>query len=106
MALPIMQIAKLMAQLTVFAPVITDGADKIRKLVETLRKGDGNSAKQVDALRQAIELQSAVNRKVDDQLRIVEAVLEHVQKSLKVLVFASAGAVIVAGAALALALLK
>jgi|SRR5918992_57917 hypothetical protein len=106
MALPILQIAKLMAQLTVFAPVVTDGVDKIRRLVETIRKGDGNSTKQLDAVRQAIELQSAVNRKVDDQLRIIEAVLEHVQKSLKVLAFTSAGAVIAALIALLVALLK
>ena len=63
MALPILQIAKLLAELTVIAPVVSDGVDKIRKLVETVRKGDANTAKQIDALRQAIELQSSVNKK-------------------------------------------
>ena len=107
MALPILQIAKLLAQLTVFAPVVTDGVDKIRKLVETIRKGDGNTTKQqLDALRRALELQSEVNKKVDDQLRIIESVLENVQKSLKVLAFMSAGAVIVAVIALLIAILK
>ena len=106
MALPILQIAKLLAQLTVFAPVVTDGVDKIRKLVETIRKGDGNATKQLDALRQALELQSAVNKKVDEQLRIIESVLENVQKSLKVLAFMSAGAVIVAVIAFLIAILK
>ena len=106
MALPILQIAKLLGQLTVIGPVVSDGVDKIRKMVETIRKGDGNTAKQLDALQQAIELQSPVNKKVDDQLRIIETVLEHVQKSLKILAFTSAGIGIVAIAALVIAILK
>jgi len=106
MALPILQIAKLLGQLTTVGPVVTDGVDKIRKLVETVRNGDGNTTKQLDALRQAIELQSAVNRKVDDQLQIIESVLENVQKSLKVLAFTSAGIGLAAVAALLVAILK
>ena len=106
MALPILQIAKLLAELTVIAPVVSDGVDKIRKLVETVRKGDANTAKQIDALRQAIELQSAVNKKMDDQLRIIESVLEKVQKSLKILAFTGAGVGVLAITALAVAVLK
>jgi predicted PurR-regulated permease PerM len=106
MALPIVQIAKLLGQLTTVGPVVTDGVDKIRKLVETVRNGDGNTTKQLEALRQAIELQSAVNRKVDDQLQIIESVLENVQKSLKVLAFTSAGIGLMAVAAVAVAILK
>ena len=106
MALPILQIAKLLGQLTTVWPVVTDGVDKIRKLVETVRNGDGNTTKQLDALRQAIELQSAVNRKVDDQLQIIESVLENVQKSLKVLAFTGAGIGLAAVAALLVAILK
>lgn len=106
MALPILQIAKLLAELTVIAPVVSDGVDKIRKLVETVRKGDANTAKQIDALRQAIELQSAVNKKMDDQLRIIESVLEKVQKSLKILAFTGAAVGVLAITALVLAVLK
>ena len=106
MALPIMQIAKLLAQLTVMAPVVSEGVDKIRKLVETVRKGDGQSVRQVEALRQALELQSAVNKKIEDQLRIIESVLEKVQKILKVLAFTSAAIGIAAIAALVIAILK
>jgi hypothetical protein len=54
MALPLFQIAKLLAQLTTIGPVVTEGADKIRKLVETLRRNDADTAKQLDALRQAV----------------------------------------------------
>lgn len=106
MALPILQIAKLLAELTVIAPVVSDGVDKIRKLVETVRKGDANTAKQIDALRQAIELQSAVNKKMDDQLRIIESVLDKVQKSLKILAFTGAVVGVLAITALVLAVLK
>lgn len=106
MALPILQIAKLLGQLTTIGPVVTDGVDKMRKLVETIRKGDGDTTKQLEALKQAIELQSAVNKKVDDQLRLVESVLNNVQKSLKILAFTSAGIGIVAAIALVLAILR
>ena len=106
MALPLLQIAKLLAQLATIGPVVNEGADRIRKLVETVRKGDGNTAKQLEALRQAVELQSAVNRKVDDQLQIIESVLTNVQKSLKILTFTSVIIGILAIAALATAVLK
>ena len=106
MALPILQIAKLLGQLTVVGPVVTEGVDKIRKLVETIRKADGNTIKELETLKQAIELQSAVNKKVDDQLRLIESVLENVQKSLKVLAVACAVLGIVAVTALAAAVLK
>ncbi len=106
MALPILQIAKLLGQLTVIGPVVTEGVDKMRKLVETIRKTDGNVGKELEALKQAVELQSGVNKKVGDQLQIVESVLENVQKSLKVLALTSVAISIVALAALAVAILK
>ena len=106
MVLPLLQIAKLLGQLTIVGPVVTDGVDKIRKLVETIRNGDGNTAKQLDALKQAVELQSAMNKRVDDQLRIIESVLANVQKSLKILTFTSATIGMVAILALVTAILK
>jgi hypothetical protein len=106
MALPILQIAGLLGQLTTIAPVVAEGVDKIRKLVETIRKGNGNTAGQIEAVRQAIELQSAVNKKVADQLQLIEAVLRNVQKSLKILAFSTTATGIVAVAALLVAILK
>ena len=106
MALPILQIVRLLGQLTSIGPVVTDGVDKIRKLVETIRKSDGNNREQVEALKQAIELQSAVNRKVEDQLQIVESVLKNVQRSLKIIALSSTAIGIVAVAALVAAILK
>lgn len=106
MALPILQIAKLLGQLTVIGPLVTDGVDKMRKLLETIRKGDGNTTKELEALKQTIELQSAFNKKVDEQLRLVEAVLRNMQKSLKILAFTSAAVGVVAITALVIAILK
>ena len=103
MALPIVQIARLLGQLTVIGPVVTEGVDKFRKLVEAVRKADSNTARELEALEQAVEVQSAVNKKIEDQLQIIESVLKNVQKSLKVLVFTTVGALVVAIAALVLA---
>lgn len=103
MALPIVQIARLLGQLTIIGPVVSEGVDKFRKLVEVVRKGDSNTARELEALEQAIEVQSAVNKKIEDQLQIIESVLKNVQKSLKVLVFTTVGALVAAIAALVLA---
>jgi hypothetical protein len=104
--LPLFQIAKLIGQLALVAPTVTDGVDKMRKLVEVVRNGDGSITKQVDSLKQAVALQSAVNDKIDDQLRIMESLLASMQKSLKILSLTSAGAGIVAIAALSISILK
>ena len=106
MPLPLLQVARLLGQLTVIGPVVTEGVDKIRQLVETIRKNDGNTTTELDALKQTVELQSAVNKKVDDELRLIGSVLRNVQKSLRMLALATAASALVALAALALALLN
>ena len=106
MALPLLQIARLLAQLTTVGPVVTEGADKLRRLVESLRRGEGDTIKQIEALRQAVELQSAVNQKVEHQLQIIESVLAKVQKFLKLLTVTSVMALMLALAALATAFLQ
>lgn len=100
MALPLLQITRLLAQLTTVGPVVTEGADKIRRLVETLRRNNGDTVKQLEGLKQAAELQSAVNKKVDDQLQIIESLLAKVQQSLKILTLISVAAALLALAAL------
>lgn len=104
MVLPVIQITKLLAQLTVLAPVASEGVDRIRKLVETVRRGDANVGRQIEALNQAVELQSAVNRKIDEQLRVIQSVLENVQKSLKICTYSIAAVGIIAVAALVIGL--
>ena len=105
MPLPILQIAKLLTRLAVLAPVASKTVDTIRTLLETTHS-DANTTKQIDALKEAAELQSSVNEEIADQLRVVRSVLENVQKSLKIWAFATVGTAIAALAALIIALLK
>jgi hypothetical protein len=105
MPLPILQIAKLLARLAVLAPVAGKTVDTIRTLLETAH-GDANTTKQIDALKEAAELQISVSEEMADQLRVIRSVLENVQKSLKIWAFATVGTAIAALAALIVALLK
>jgi hypothetical protein len=82
------------------APVI--GA--IRKVLDGSAK-EGYEA-QVANLEKAMELQSALNDSIDAQLKIVQALLERVQRSLQILVIAVIGAAIIAVTALALVILN
>jgi hypothetical protein len=104
--LPLFQIAKLIGQLALVAPMVTDGVDRMRQLVEVVRNGDGGVTKQVDALKQAVALQSAINNKIDEQLRTMESLLASMQKSLKVLSLISVGAALVAIVALSISILN
>jgi hypothetical protein len=82
------------------APVI--GA--IRKLVDDSATG-GHEAR-VANLEKAMELQSALNESIDAQLRIVQALLKRVQRSLKILVVTVIGTAVIAVIALALVILN
>jgi hypothetical protein len=82
------------------APVI--GA--IRKLVDDSATG-GYEAR-VANLEKAMELQSALNESIDAQLRIVQALLKRVQRSLKILVVTVIGTAVIAVIALALVILN
>ena len=82
------------------APVI--GA--IRKVLEDSAK-EGYEA-QVANLEKAMELQSALNDSIDAQLKIIQALLERVQRSLQILLIAVIGTAIIAVTALALVILN
>jgi hypothetical protein len=53
-----------------------------------------------------MELQSSLNESIDAQLRIVQALLERVQRSLKILVVMIIGTAVIGVIALALVILK
>jgi hypothetical protein len=97
-------IGKLIEKLTPLiigsAPVIS----AIRKLVSESRM-DSDEARMVN-LEKAMELQSALNEKIDVQLKIVQALLANVQRTLRVLIIAVVGAVIFAISALVVSLLR
>jgi hypothetical protein len=82
------------------APVVS----AIRKLVADSR--DGSVEARIANLEKAMELQSALNEKIDVELKIVHALLEKVQRSLRILIITVIVALILAVAALAIALVK
>jgi uncharacterized coiled-coil protein SlyX len=82
------------------APVVS----AIRKLVADSR--DGSVEARITNLEEAMELQSALNEKIDVELKIVHALLEKLQRSLRILIITVIVALILAVAALAIALVK
>jgi hypothetical protein len=82
------------------APVI----NAIRKVVSDSRTGSDEA--RIDNLEKAMGLQAALNDKVDVQLKIVETLLQNVQRSLKMLTIAAIGTAIMAGLALAMAIIR
>jgi hypothetical protein len=100
-----MQIAKLLARLTVLAPVAGKTVDAVRTLLETAHD-DAGMAKQMNALKQALELQAKVNEEVAEQLRLFKSVLEGIQRSFKLWALATVATAILALAAIVIALLK
>lgn len=93
-------IEKLAPLVLASAPVV--GA--IRKLVADSR--DGNLEARIANLEKAMELQSALNEKIDVELKIVHTLLEKVQRFFRSLIITVIVALILAVAALAIALMK
>ena len=106
MMLPIAVIAKLLIQLATITPVANDSIDRIRKLIDTVRKPGAGTQSQLDDLNKAIELQLIVNREIADKLNLIGTVLQTMQKSLKILTVTVAGVGLIAVSALLVALLK
>jgi predicted PurR-regulated permease PerM len=106
MALPITSIAKLLLQLATLTPAVNSSVEKIRELIETVRKPGAGTQNRLDDLQKAIELQAAVNKEMNDKLKLIETVLQTVQKSLKTMVIAGAIVGFIAVAALVVAIVK
>jgi len=99
-------IAKLLIQLATITPAVNVSVEKIRQLVETIRKPGAGSQNQLDDLKKALELQAAVNKEINDKLKLIETVLHTVQQSLKVLAVVAAGVGLIALVALVVAVVK
>lgn len=106
MTLPITSIAKLLMQLATITPAVNNSVEKVRQLIDTIRKPGNGTRNQLDDLQRAIELQAAVSREMNDKLKLIETVLQTVQKSLKLLAATAAGVGLIALAALVVAVLK
>jgi phage-related minor tail protein len=106
MTFPITSIAKLLMQLATITPPVNSSIEKIRQLIDTIRKPGAGTQNQLDDLKNAIELQAAVNREMNDKLKLIETVLQTVQKSLKILAVTGAGVGLIALLALVIAVMK
>jgi len=106
MTFPITSIAKLLMQLAMLTPAVNDSIDKIRRLIDTIRKPGAGTQNQLDDLKKAIELQATVNKEINDKLKLIETVLQTVQKSLKILAVTGACVGLIALLALIVAIVK
>lgn len=106
MMFPITAIAKLLLQLATITPAVNVSIEQTRRLVETIRKPGAGTQSQLDDLKKALELQAAVNKEINDKLKLIETVLLTVQKSLKILAAAAAGVGVIALVALVIALVQ
>jgi hypothetical protein len=85
---------------------VPDAIIKLRELIESLRKPGAATQKQLDDLKQAIELQLTVNNKINEQLQLIKSVLEDVQRSLKIIRVTAVATGLIAVLALILAVTK
>ena len=106
MTFPITSIAKLLMQLAILTPAVNDSIDKVRHLIDTIRKPGAGTQNQIDDLKKAIELQALVNNEINDKLGLIETVLQTMQKSLKILAVTGAGVGLIALLALVVAVVK
>ncbi|MBM2802199.1 MAG: hypothetical protein HW419_92 [Deltaproteobacteria bacterium] len=106
MTFPITSIAKLLIQLATITPTVNESIDKTRKLIDTIRKPGAGTQNQLDDLKKAIELQASVNKEINDKLKLIETVLQTVQKSLKILAVTGAGVGLIALVALGVAVVN
>ena len=106
MTFPNTAIAKLLIQLATITPTVNNSVEQIRRLIDTIRKPGAGTQNQLDDLKKAIELQASVNKEINDKLKLIETVLQTVQKSLKILAVTGAGVGLIALVALVVAVVK
>jgi predicted DNA-binding ArsR family transcriptional regulator len=106
MTFPITSIAKLLMQLAIITPTVNNSIEKIRQLIDIIRKPAAGTLNQLEDLKKAIELQATVNKEMNDKLKLIETVLQSVQKSLKILAVTGVGVGLIALLALIVAVVK
>ena len=93
-------------QLAILTPAVNDSIDKVRHLIDTIRKPGAGTQNQLDDQKKAIELQSLVNKEINDKLRLIETVLQTIQKSLKILAVTGPGVGLIALLAMVVSVIK
>ena len=90
-----------------FRPFISSGAQTLGTIYKHLLDARTNqSDSRIRTLEKSLELQAALNETVEVQIKIVQASLESVQKTLRVVVLGTIATATIAGLALAVALLR
>jgi hypothetical protein len=88
-------------------PFVTGGANTVGALYKHyLDTRTNHSDSRINALEKSLELQVALNETLEVQIKIVQALLENVQKTLRVLTIGMVATATIAALALAVAILK
>lgn len=80
-------------------------------LIEGIKRSIAKNDKRKDSerlndLEKAMSMQSNLNEQYENQMKVVQSTLEKVEKSLKILVYVSTGAAVLAFVAIIIAILK
>jgi hypothetical protein len=78
-------IALLVKQLAFRLPVVVRTVGEVASLVGRMRSSQGDEDPRVLRLEKAMELQGSLNDKLTSQLEVIQAVLERLQTSLRLL---------------------
>jgi len=104
-ALPIITIAKVLGQLTVLVPAAETLVRTLRGTVSKIPENP-SAAEHLDDIERALKLQVEVTENLTSQLHIIQSALAGIQRSLKILAYATAGAAVLAILAIIVALSK
>jgi hypothetical protein len=105
MALPLIAIAKVLGQLTVLVPAAQTLVRTLRGTVSQIPENP-SAAEHLDDIERALKLQVEITENLASQLQMVQSALAGIQRSLKILAYAMAGAAVLAILAIIVALSK
>lgn len=105
MALPLIAIAKVLGQLTVLVPAAQTLVRTLRGTVSQIPENP-SAAEHLDDIERALKLQVEITENLASQLQMVHSALAGIQRSLKILAYAMAGAAVLAILAIIVALSK
>jgi len=87
-------------------PLAAGGATAVEFCKRLLDSRTNHSDARINALEESMELQAALNETVGVQIRIIQALLENVQKTLRIVMIGVIATATIAALALAVAILK
>ena len=87
-------------------PLAAGGAAAVEFCKHLLDSRTNHEDSRIDALEESMELQAALNETVGVQIRIIQALLENVQRTLRIVLLGVIATATIAALALAVAILK